>query len=464
MIKFKYTLYTITLLTIAFFQSCDNKFYDYNTSASLEFSSDTISFDTIFTNRISISGILRVYNRSNKPVKISNIKLVNSNSSVFSISVDGFNGDSYSDLRIGEKDSISVFIKCWVDKQNSEDFKLYSDKILFDVNSKNQEVILQAYAVDPNNIYKKVFERDTILDSKRPYHIHDTITVHKAATLTLKEGVSMHFSKNSALIVNGNINIEGSFDKRVTLTGDRQGEFQQGSPGQWAGIIWNEPTKASVINYAIIKNCKKGLYMYSSKSEPTIEISNSIINNINTEGLYLSGVDVKVSNSEITNCGGNNIYISRGGSYQFNHCTISNSGWTFFMPKNCIYIFNESKSQVYTIEKADFNNCIIYGRNRDALKMIYKNEMFFNYNFKNCLLKFEEDSLISDRHSNCVFKENPLFKNAGKNNFNLDEESPAINKADNDVSKDFPLDLNNFDRLGDFNPDIGAYEFNPSKE
>ena len=102
----------IFIITIVLsFASCKKpvNFSDDN-SLKVAFSTDTITFDTVFTSLGSSTRHLMVYNNNDENLKISSIRLQNGNMSQFSINVDGVAGYDFSDIEIYAKDSIYIFI------------------------------------------------------------------------------------------------------------------------------------------------------------------------------------------------------------------------------------------------------------------------------------------------------------------------------------------------------------------
>ena len=63
--------------------SCERDPFTTNPNHKLEFSVDTVKFDTVFSTISSITLELRVYNRHNKAIKISKLWLEGGSNSVF---------------------------------------------------------------------------------------------------------------------------------------------------------------------------------------------------------------------------------------------------------------------------------------------------------------------------------------------------------------------------------------------
>ena len=95
------------LLCIQACQSDDALITD--SSAKLEFSVDTLRFDTVFTELGSATKFIRVYNRHDNPINISEIRLEAGDQSFFRINVDGIPGDPATDIEVPANDSIYIF-------------------------------------------------------------------------------------------------------------------------------------------------------------------------------------------------------------------------------------------------------------------------------------------------------------------------------------------------------------------
>ncbi|MBQ3595979.1 MAG: hypothetical protein II981_11305, partial [Bacteroidales bacterium] len=149
---YKYIWILILGITVAF-ASCKkpDEFSDDN-SLKLAFSSDTITFDTVFTTIGSSTRQLMIYNNNTENLKISSIRLEGGNQSQFTINVDGESGYDFSDIEIYSKDSLYVFIRVTVnpDDQNTPFF--VEDRLIFETNNNEQIVNLTAYGQNANYI------------------------------------------------------------------------------------------------------------------------------------------------------------------------------------------------------------------------------------------------------------------------------------------------------------------------
>ena len=125
----------ISILVIALFlgfASCNKppKFSD-DSSLKVAFSTDTVTFDTVFTTIGSSTRQLMIYNNNDENLKISSIRLEGGNQSQFSINVDGQSGYQFSDIEIYSKDSIFVFVRVTVNPNDQNTPFFVEDKLIF---------------------------------------------------------------------------------------------------------------------------------------------------------------------------------------------------------------------------------------------------------------------------------------------------------------------------------------------
>src|SRR3989304_4986440 len=98
----------ISLLFLITIISCKKDAIITDPSAKLEFSTDTVIFDTVFTTIGSTTHFLKVYNRNNKKIIISSIQLAGGNNSRFRMNVDGIPATYVTDIEIPKKDSLYI--------------------------------------------------------------------------------------------------------------------------------------------------------------------------------------------------------------------------------------------------------------------------------------------------------------------------------------------------------------------
>ena len=103
-----------------------------DSSAKLDFSEDTIMFDTVFATVGSTTQYLLIYNNNNRPINVSHIWLAGGTSSNYRINVNGSPGTDFTDLEIKGKDSLWIFIEVTIDPNNQLTPYIVADSIMFE--------------------------------------------------------------------------------------------------------------------------------------------------------------------------------------------------------------------------------------------------------------------------------------------------------------------------------------------
>ncbi|HRD38624.1 MAG TPA: hypothetical protein PLC65_08330, partial [Bacteroidia bacterium] len=219
-----------------------NKLID-DENAKVEFSQDSILFDTVFTQSGSTTRNFRVRNPHNQPIRISSINLKGGTSSPFILNVDGSPGKSFSNIDIPAKDSIYIFVQVFVNPTNVNS-PLISDAIQFSVNNNNQEVQLEAWGQDayyhkPKNAIKfssgGYLPYSTIADhpttgasitnttvtwpNDKPHVIYGWLVVDSTQQLIIQQGTKVHFHQNAGMWVYryGTLKVNGTLNNEVVF-------------------------------------------------------------------------------------------------------------------------------------------------------------------------------------------------------------------------------------------------------
>ena len=114
--------------------SCHKNPLTTDPSDKLEFSEDTVIFDTVFTTLGSTTKRLLVYNPSDKKINISSIYLAEGSASKFRLNVDGTPGISHKNIEIEGKDSLFIFVEVTLDASGLNNPFIITDSILFMTN------------------------------------------------------------------------------------------------------------------------------------------------------------------------------------------------------------------------------------------------------------------------------------------------------------------------------------------
>lgn len=493
----RFALLPIGLFFILTIDSCKKEEFSTDSSAKLEFSQDTVIFDTVFTQVGSSTEVFTVYNRKNSPLKISSIRLATGMNSPYRLNVDGVPGKSFSDVEIGAEDSLFIFVEVTIDPNNQNTPLIVTDSILFETNGNLQDIDLVAWGQDayfhrsPNGGSLFFLTCNDVWNNDKPHVIYGYALVDSGCTLNINAGTRVHSHPGSGIIVlsAGTLKVNGTLTDPVTFQGDRLGEEFKDIPGQWDRIYLSNITRSNLINgsseigpgsrnseikYAIIKNGNIGLHVdtvFASTGETTLRIENTIVKNMAGNGLYFRGAVIKAFNCVFANCGYQTAAILYGGNYDFYHCTFANF-WTGSNRQDPAVLLNNYFDVNVRQLNATFYNSIIYGNLDNEIGLdSFPNAApgRFNFRFDHVMLKVENSFPIGNpAHYNAILAGasiDPKFKDIDNNIYEIDSTSVAVDAGSAAFVNADPV--LNFDLKGNPRPvsiippplpDLGAYE------
>jgi hypothetical protein len=492
----KQFLIITTVLFVLIFSStsCKKNKLLTNSDAKVDFSSDSVLFDTVFTQAGSTTRQIRVINNHDQRINISSIDVQGGSSSPFFLNVDGSPGRSFTDIEIAAHDSVFIFIQVYINPLSSNSPLIVSDAIIFKVNGNEQKVQLEAWGQDayyhrPNNALKFTgggyLAYSTVADdpitknpitntvvtwpNDKPHVIYGWLVVDSSQTLVINAGVKVHFHQNAGLWVYryGCLKVNGALGNEVVFQGDRLEPYMQDEPGQWDRIWINEGSKNNVINYAIIKNGFIGVQaeiLLNINDPHHLKITNTQIRNMKKWGMYAVAFDIWGGNNVISNCKEYCLALVAGGNYTFLHSTFANFWTKDNRATPAVHIDNHVGTQQLVLDSCYFGNCIIDGNTGNELELdiASTSTLAANYKFSYCFLRTTA-STTDPAHfvpgSNRVNAQTS-FVNPGFYQFDLNGDSGAKDMgsgASSDASM-LPLDIKGNTRPSG-TPDAGAYEY-----
>ncbi|MDP1621675.1 MAG: hypothetical protein Q8M08_04970 [Bacteroidales bacterium] len=436
---------------------------DANPVLRLDFSTDTVFFDTVFPTVGSLTQRLVVYNPNNSKVSISKIQLVGGAASNYRININGSPVISALNVELPAEDSIYIFVRVTIDPQNQSTPYVVSDSIEFLTNGNRQQVKLVAWGREAVFYRKASLKGNIFWDSLKAHVIYESLRVDTNSTLTIMPGARVYFHRDAYMAVSwqSTLKIAGTLDHPVRFQGDRMDPFYKDLPGQWSGIYLEKGSKDHEINYAYIKNGFYGLAVDSmgSSTMPMLTITNSIIQNMASVGIYASGTSITSVNCVIGDCARNCIAVDNGGAYDFRYLTVGNYWHASVRKTSSIYLSNHGYNIIglptyNPLSKANFVNIIIYGTNDDEIELDSVASAQFEYTFDHAILKTRLKTTNPLRYINCMINKDPRFVDVSKLNYQIDSISPAI-KMGKDLG--IPLDIRGNARGN--TPALGAYEY-----
>jgi len=473
----KFSFLMLILIPAVLFFSCQpERNFIEDSNAHLEFTVDTLFFDTVFTTIGTATRAFKVKNPHKQFIRIDDIELAGGAFSVFRINVDGTSGLRFSDLELAPHDSMYVFVEATLDPNGSDEILRIQDSIVFQANGNIQDIDLMAWGQDVHMIGGEVIDQSTNWPADKPYLIIDYLYVDSLATLSIDPGVKVYLHKDALIYVDGSLQVNGTLEDPVWFGGDRLEEFYKHLPGQWGLIYLSGSSFDNRISHTEIWNGTIGIQITATPESglmPDLQIDNTLINRMSYNGIYALNAAVSGSNLVVGDCGGSSLALVYGGDYQFTHCTFANYWPNGFsnrrLPAVLLsdYFVTNDENDIPVLypdgvfENATFLNTIIYGSHSMELLIESYNNLQLNYLFDYCLTRIHEDSLsyLEDPlFTNIINNEDPLFDSIPVV-YELDSLSPAIDAGLPAHATLLPFDLNGNGRLDDLAPDMGAYEW-----
>lgn len=416
-------VYVFFLAVIPWFSiSCEKESFKVDDDGvKLEFSTDTLTFDTVFTTVGTTTRIVTIYNRSSDNLKLSTVTLSGGVASHFRMNVDGDTSLVARDIEIEAGDSIFIFVQANINPTDATMPFVVEDAIVF---SNGQRVVLTAWG--RNAIYHRILPSDsiwfTVIDCENWNHTLPHVFIDPAAvldghTLTLRNGDELYFYDDAMLIIDSNahLRVQGTEDAPVLFTSMRHDGWYDYLPGQWQTIWFYNYSIGNVIDHAVIENGTCGLRCYPGSQ---LTVSNTVIRNMSDCGIVGQAATITGRNLLVYDCLAD-VTVLRGGSYDFRNCTFANY-WSYTARQiECIVLSNNEirGGEVLggDLLKADFRDCIIWGTYQKEFLLSELEGFTMNYNLNlHSIVKGGE------------WSEDPLFTDPREDDYTLQEESPAI--------------------------------------
>ncbi|MNJ90784.1 hypothetical protein D3C87_84220 [compost metagenome] len=433
---------------------------------NLSFSNDTLIFDTVFTTIGSTTKYFKIYNPQKKSLKISNVQLMGGSNSPFKLNLDGLQGTQFSDIEIASGDSLFCFVEVKLSVNGQNLPVIVEDSVRFITNGEEQYVKLAVWGQDMYYHFSNFTTND--LDTNegtwpndKPHVIYNRAFVDSAKTLNIIGGTKIYLHKGAILWnYKGTLNIDGDYNNKVTIQGDRLEASYKDVPGQYYGVYFQE-ARPSMVDNVVIKNSIAGIHIDSRDpafTQTTVTISNTEILNSASYGLFLfNGPKVYGENILVHSSGVHSLLVIQGADFTFNQCNFlgygAGEGSTAAVGLSNHYTNAQGTTFIAQMPNANFNNCVIYGSSGEqlAIDTIQTGSLNLNFNFRNSVIL--KNNLSNPMFQSCTAA-NPLFINTGQDNFKFYSSSSLSNNAN-------PAYTTAMDILGQGRgtpPDIGVYD------
>ncbi len=475
-----YLLFSLSLILIFIF-SCQKDVLDTSSQRILKFSTDTLSFDTVFQTLGSATRSFKIYNPTDKSILISNSSLNRGANTTFRYNIDGLSGSNAKNITILPNDSAWVFVEVTVNPASNPLW--IQDSLIIESNGAKQSIIL--HAIGQNAYFHKgeVITSSTLWKNDKPHVIlaQNTssgyvpgVIVSTGSILSIQEGAQLYFGSSAGILVQGSLRSVGTKTNKVQMRGVRLEKEYIHAAGQWLGILIERNSKNNLIEYTTIDETAFGIWLgFQNETDYTklkddmtradLVIRNSSIKN----GYYwtLRSINNKITaeNSEFFTSTDFLIQLYLGGEYIFRNCTIFNNQSKDLKGNIALSnkLYDDQTSQTYKnkLTSALFQNCIIESTVEEAIALdidLGVNSIA-DYKFENCLYK-SKSNFSNTSFINCIRNVNPSFESTivDKENLKLKSGSPCIDKG---IANSLLIDFEGNPRTKGSAIDIGAFEF-----
>lgn len=366
----KKILYAI-LMSVFLVACSEDADFSVSPSLRLEFSCDTLMFDTLFTSVGSPTAVVKVYNRNSSSLRLSSVTTKSGGASGFRINVDGEYAGVVRDVEIRKNDSMYVFVEATLDRNSADVPLLVTDSLLFMLEGGvEQHISMMAYGRDVEIMRGRMFEQDGRI-AKGHYLVYDSLVVGSGATLTIDAGAVLYFHKDVELMVRGRLLAQGTCEQPVVMRGDRTDNMfdylpYDRIPGQWGGVLIDSASNGNAFVHCDIHSAKYGVKVVAGDTTlQRLAIESSRLENFDGNALETTMSHIDVKNSLIANARGNCVKVV-GGNVRFVHCTIAN----FYVWKQrdvALALHNSIDGAPAPLRGALFANCIIEGSRNDEI-------------------------------------------------------------------------------------------------
>lgn len=486
---FKFGFLLSLALSLLPFSSCRKNIITDNPDALLEFSTDTIQFDTVFTSMGSSTRTLRVYNRNKQAVLINRVSLAGGSASDFKLNIDGASTTLAEAIKVAAGDSIYIFASVLIDPNDGD--ALREDSILFSVNGNEQKVLLNAYGWNAhyhscrgcNEIYKGAnFE---FSNDGKPHIIMGFMTFDSSSIVSIPSGIdhiymfggpSTQWYERGRIIIGENsslkVNVGGDLNNPVEFKTHRLEESYQDLPFNHGGIFLSAGSVDNQIHGAIIRNAVEGISVIypSVNGNPKLELKNSLIYNVERTGILGLNTAIYAENVIVASSNSYNLTIREGGNYTFNHCSFVNYAKNPLVRRSesvvsiaDYYVYEDQDgNEIFQEAELDiqFNNCVITGSKSEEIEVIRLDGggQAFRLNFEGCLI--QKDTFDVGLSGQNIINEDPLFTNVINYEYSTDTVSSPL--VDNGTAvTNVTTDIVGQSRPQGRAADIGAFEFIP---
>lgn len=456
-------LTVILAVMLTAFAACIEDSISTSPADQPEFSTDTLRFGTQYSDEVTPTMMLMVYNRHDKVMSISDIS-IEGDDGVFRLNVDGFSGTRFSGVEIRPNDSIYVLVSARFPTNGDFEPARVDRTLTFTTNGVTRKVVLTAESQDVERLTDPVITADTRWRPTHPRRIYGRLTVAPGATLTLEAGTTLLFHDKASVEVEGRLVCLGTAEQPVVMRGDRLGSVVGDISfdllaSQWHGVRLTPQSAGNELSFTEIRNTVSGL----TADTTDLALVNCRLRNSAGRVLTSNHSTLRAVGSEFAEAAEGAVLLC-GGSAEMVNCTFSN-----------YYLFAAITGALLQVDHTDADhtdgstlpylsarivNSILYGSSGEMNRSDLTGTDVY---VTSCLMRSKGTD--DDHFIRCLWDTDPLFYTVRSEylfDYRLQPDSPAIG-----ASQPCDTQLPATDFYGTPHPSpasLGAYEPRPDGE
>jgi hypothetical protein len=449
--------------------SCRNQDWMTDDLSIIQFSEDTLKFDTVFTQTTSITQLVKIKNTGSQNIRLESIRLMGGDSSCFQLNIQGQAINQVYQMMLPAKDSIYIYVTVNIHPNDSSQPFIQTDRIEIKSGTRSRYIELEAYGQNAFYLRSPDVNIDTTWTNSKPIVIRGSLTIEPGNTLILEAGCKLYMQADAVIQVKGNLIIQGTVLQPVIIRGNRLDAPYRNLPGTWPGIIIHAGSLNNQFRFVKIEQAETAIAVLPGTFDtlrPNVFIEQSIIHHARTAGLDLQSNHVVVNNCLISQCG-KGINITGGGRYRFNHNTVAGYSSIYMLHDQPVLYasdtrFDNGQSITGNLDIALINSIFwgVGGTVTQETVFEQYGSNTYRVSINHCLLKSPIAPSLANVN-NLILNQDPLFDSLDFENNILDfrtntrQEAPGIDQG---MITNLLVDLDDQPRFRGAAPDLGCYE------
>lgn len=450
-------VWAVVCIVLVSMNACESDFSYSGGDGSLAFAADTLSFDTIFTDRATPTARVWLFNRSGKNMTVGQIRLVGGERSPFNVSINGENSTSITNARMPKGDSLLIYVNVKIASNSDPMPYMVSDAIEAVSGNGSAQIVLVAYGQNVVRIPDGSIA-DLAWTNNMPYLVEGNAEIDSLETLTIEKGARIYMADGAALTVRGTLLAQGTTEEPITISAANTDAFYSDISGQWKGIRFAAGSRGNQITHTEISNAQTAIM---ADSASCVTVMNCTVRDASRCAIEAYGATVDIANSILYDCGGALVQAC-GGQTTVLHSTLSNHYHWQMRRQQAVVV---SGDKIYPpLVGFDLVNSIVTGYLADEVlaDSVAENQLSVRYSMVK--LSKKQQKKDAAHYHNVLFESDPKFVDQEHFDFRLSEKSLAIDSADIEAARLVPHDYFGNTRTLDLGPDMGAIEYRPQDE